>query len=297
MGFLASGTASSTGLMVDTFREAMRGLGWVEGRNVAYVYRFGEGRFERLPGLAAELVARPVDLIVAVPTAATVAAMKATATIPIVGVNVADPVAMGLAQSLSRPGGNVTGLAFSFTLDVWGKQLQILKEAVPGGRHIAVLTNPLNPGHSQGLPNIKSAAKALDLSLRVVEAPAPEALDAAFAMLARDHVDMLVVLGDPMFGSYADRLAQLSTHYRLPTMHGTRSNVEAGGLMMFAPNLTAQLAQAAVYVDKILKGARPGELPFEQPNKFELVINLRTARLLRLTLPQSLLLRADRLID
>jgi putative ABC transport system substrate-binding protein len=226
-----------------------------------------------------------------------VAAARATSTIPIVGVSLADPVGLGLASSLARPGGNVTGLSFSFSLDVWAKQLQILKDALPHARRIAVLMNSHNPGHALGTVHLKAAAQTLGLSIRFIEAGTPESIDAAFATLARESTDALIVLADSMFSSYASRLEVLSMRQRLPTMHGTRQNLVAGGLILFAPDLVAQAAQAATYVDKILKGAKPGELPFEQPNRFELVINLRTARALGLTLPQSVLLRADQLIE
>lgn len=296
VAFLGSGTASATAPAVETFRNALSTLGWVEGRTVAIEYRYAEGRFERLPVLAAEMARRAVDLIVALPTAATLAAARATSTIPIVGVSVADPVGLGLARSLGRPGGNVTGLSFSFSFDVWAKQLQILGDAVPQARRIAVLINPLNPGHPPGTVHVKAAAQALGLLVRFLEAGSPEAIDTAFATLAREPADALIVLGDPMFSGYASHLGALAMRQRLPTMYGTRQNLEAGGLLMFAPDLVAQVAQAATYVDRILRGAKPGDLPFEQPNRFLLIVNLRTAKALGLTMPQSVLLRADEVI-
>jgi putative tryptophan/tyrosine transport system substrate-binding protein len=297
VAYLGSGTSNATAPSVEAFRNALAALGWVEGRTITIEYHFAEGRFERLPGLAAEIVGKPVDLIVTLPTPATVAAARATTTIPIVGVSVADPVGLGLAKSLARPGGNVTGLSFSFSFDVWAKQLQILKDTAPRAKRIAVLINPLNPGHPPGTTHVKAAAQTLGLSVRFLEAGSPEAIDAAFAALAQEPPDALIVLADSMFSSYASRIGLLSMRQRLPTMHGTRLNLEADGLILFAPNLVAQAAQAAAYVDKILKGAKPGELPFEQPNRFELVVNLRTARALGLAVPQSVLLRADQLIE
>jgi putative ABC transport system substrate-binding protein len=297
VAFLASGTADATTRASETFRHALATLGWVDGKTVTLEFRYAEGRFERLPGLAAEAVGQRVDLIVALPTAATLAAARATKTIPIVGISISNPVDLGLARSLARPGGNVTGLSFSFSLEVWAKQLELLKDAVPQARRIAILMNPLNPGHPAGTAYLKAAAQTLGLSLRFVEARAPEAIDAAFTTLAREPVDALIVLGDSMFSSYASRLGELAMRQRLPTMVGTRQNLQAGGLIMFAPDLAAQVEQAATYVDKILRGARPGDLPFEQPNRFELVINLRTAKALGLTVPRSVLLRADQLIE
>lgn len=297
IGFLASGTTTASSRATTTFRDAMKGLGWVDGRNVAIEFRFAEGDYDRLPALAAELAGASVDVIVALPTAATVAASRATTTIPIVAVSVADPVGLGLARSLARPGGNVTGLAFSFSLDIWAKWLQLLTEALPHARTVAVLINPASPGHVHGVPNLKAAAQALNLSIEFLEARTPEGIDAAFARIARRRVDALVVLGDPMLSAHADRVGSHARQQRLPTMHGTRQSLEAFGLILYAPDLVDQVAQAAGYVDRILKGARPGDLPFEQPKRFELVINLRTAKALGLTLPQSLLLRADQLIE
>jgi putative tryptophan/tyrosine transport system substrate-binding protein len=297
IGFLGSGTSTASAASVDAFRDGLRELGWIEGRNIVVDYRFAEGRVERLPDLAAALVQKKVDLIVALPSASTVAAHNATRSMPIVAVSIADPVNLGLANSLARPGGNVTGLTFSVGLEVWAKQLQLLKEVVPSARRMAVLLNPGNPGHALGVGPLKAASQTLGVSLQWVEVRAPEEIGIAFAAMARERADALLVLGDPLFSSHAERLAALAISGRLATMHGTRQNVEGGGLMMYAPDLRFQARQAAAYVDKILKGAQPAELAFEQPKKFEFVINMKTARALGLVLPPSLLLRADQFLE
>jgi putative ABC transport system substrate-binding protein len=297
IGFLGSGTRSASQAAFDALLDGLRELGWIEGRNFRLVARFAEGRYEQLPALAAELVRSGVDLIVALPTPATIAARQATATVPIVGISVGDPVGQGLASSLARPGGNVTGLSISFDLGIWAKQLQLLKEAVPSARRIAVLINPGNQGHVHGVGIVRSAAATLGVTMQIVEARRPEDFPNAFATIAQGRADALIVLADPMFSAEPERLATLERTHRLPTMHGTRRNIEAGGLLLYAPDLVFQVRQAAAYVDKILKGAKPGDLPFEQPTKFLLVINLKTAKALGLTLPRALLLRADELIE
>jgi putative ABC transport system substrate-binding protein len=297
VGYLGAATSASSGPAVDALRGGLRELGWVEGRNLEIEFRFAEGRADRLPALATELVQRKVDLIVALPSSATIAAHAATKTIPIVAVSIADPVQLGLAASLARPGANVTGLTFSVGLDIWAKQLQLLQEAVPSLRRVAILANPGNPGHALGVESLQRAAQAIGLAIQFVEAGSPEALDGAFAGMARERAEAVVVLGDPLFSSHADRVTALSMKLRLATMHTTRANFEAGGLMMYSPDLADQLRQAARYVDRILKGARPGDLPFEQPTKFELAVNLKTARALGLSIPPKLLLRADRVVE
>lgn len=297
VGFMASGTATASAGMVEALREGLRELGWVEGRNIVVDYRFAEGRFDRLPDLAAEFVRQRMDLIVAAPTPAALAARNASTAIPIVMANVADPVGLGLVASLARPGGNVTGLSYSVDFDIFGKQLQLLKEAVPGARRIAVLSNPANPGHARAVSRVKAAAPSAGVSLQFLEARAVEELDGALAAMVRDHAEALLVVSDSLFGSHAPRLAALAARSRLPSMHGARSNVYEGGLMFYGPNLVHQLRQAAAYVDKILKGARPADLPVEQPTTFELIVNLKTAKTLGLTIPPSLRLRADRVIE
>ncbi len=299
IGFLMSGSSDS-GLSPPAraaFRDALRDLGWVDGRNIAIDDRFADGKFDRLPELAAELVGRNVDVIVASPTPAAVAAKNATSTIPVVVVSVADPVAAGLVASLSRPGGNVTGVSYSVGSDLFGKQLELLKEAVPRMRRVAVLTNPDNPGHATLASTVKATAASLGLELQFVGARAPGEFESAFAAMDHHHAQGLLVAQDAAFGIYRERLAALAVKHRLPSVYGLGGNVEAGALMSYGPDFPHQMRQAAAYVDKLLKGAKPAELPVEQPRKFELVINLKTANALGLTLPPALVQRADRLIE
>jgi putative tryptophan/tyrosine transport system substrate-binding protein len=242
-------------------------------------------------------VAERVDLIVAMPAAGAVAARRATASIPIVVVSVADPVRLGLAASLAQPGGNLTGLSFSVGLESIAKALQLFREVIPAASRIAVLTNPNNPAQAVAVADIEKAGRALGLELQFMQAGSAAGIDLAFAaMMARERVTALFVAPESLFVLHRARLAELTANHRLPSMHGVRENVDAGGLLSYGPSLRAQARRAAAYVDKILKGAKPGELPIEQPTTFELVINLKTARALGLAIPQGLLLRADEVI-
>jgi putative ABC transport system substrate-binding protein len=250
-----------------------------------------------LPDLAAELVRLKVDIIVATPTPAAVAARNATRTIPIVMRGVGDPVGLGLVESLARPRGNVTGLSYTVGTETIGKGLELLMEAVPSVRRVAVLSNPANPIHAHGVDSVKAVARSLGLQLQLLEARGPEGFDGAFAAMTRERAGALLVIADSMFDSHKARLGDLAVKSRLPSMHGYREVVEAGGLMSYGPSFPPQFRQAATYVDKILKGAKPGDLPVEQPTKFELVINLKTAKALGLTIPPSLLLRAGEVIE
>jgi putative ABC transport system substrate-binding protein len=297
IGFLAGGSSTDSAANVGKFREGLRALGWVEDQNVVIDFRFAEGRFDRLPDLAGELVRLKVDLIVAVPTPAALAAKNATGTIPIVMISVPDPVSLGLVASLANPGGNVTGVAFSVGIDIIGKELQVLKEAVPRARRVAILLNPTNPGHALTLGKAKADAQLLGLSLTFVEARGPSEFDSAFAAMARERVDAFLVVADSMFAAHGTRLAELAVRHRLPSVYAFREYVDAGGLMSYGPNLATQYRQAGVYVDKILKGAKPAQLPVEQPTKFELVLNLKTAKTLGLPISQSLLLQANDVIE
>ncbi len=296
IGYLSSGPATSN-LYREAFQQGLRELGWVEGQNIVTDYRFAEGRLDRLPDLAAELVQLKVDVIVASPTPAAVAAKNATGTVPIVMWGVGDPVGLGLIASLARPGGNVTGLSFSVGMDTFGKGLELLREAVPKVRRVAVLSNPANPAHALAINNVKVAARSLRVQLQLVEARGPNEFDGAFAVMAKERVAAVLVLADSVFVFQRARLADLAARNRLPSMHGNRENVEAGGLMSYGPTNVDALRRAASFVDKIFKGAKPADLPVEQPTKFELVINLKTAKALGLTIPQSLLLRADQVIE
>ena len=294
IGYLSSSSAT---VNPEAFRQGLRERGWVEGQNIAIDYRFAEDRFDRLPDLAAELVRLKVDVIVAGPTQPAVVAKNATRTIPIVMVSAADPVELGLIASLARPGGNVTGLSFSVNLELFGKGLELLKEAVPKLRRVAVLSNPANPAQACAIDKVKVAARSLAIPLQLLEARGPNEFDSAFAAMAKQRVDALLVVAEGLFLRHRARLADLEAKYRLPSMHGLKENVEAGGLMSYGPSIVATFRRAAVFVDKILRGTKPRDLPIEQPTKFELVINLKTAKALGLTIPPSLLQRADLVIE
>ena len=297
IGYLGTGSGSRGAPTVQAFREGLRELGWVEGRDVVIEYRWADGRFERLPELAAELVRLKVDVLVASPTPAAQAAKKATGTIPIVGVSLTDPVGLGLIASIARPGGNVTGVSYSLDPQMFGKHLALLREVVPKVRRVAILSNPAGPAQPATVRNIKDAALSLGLQLALVEARGPEDFDAAFATIARERVGAVFVVMDPAFIAQRERLPDLAAKSRLPSMFTQRTDAEAGGLMSYGPSIPGLYRRAATYVDKILKGARPGDLPVEQATTFELVINLKTARALGLTIPPSLLGRADHVVQ
>ena len=291
----ASGTLNNPNSAA--FRQGLRDLGWIEGQNIVIEFRSAEGQLDRLPALAAELVRLKVDLIVASPTPAAMAAKSATTTIPIVGLSLADPVALGLIPSLARPGGNITGVSYSVGADIFGKDLQLLREAVPNVRRVAVLSNPAGPTQPLILGNIKTAATSLGLQLLPVGARGPTELDGAFATMARERVGAVFVVTDPAYISHRARIVELANKHRLPSVFTQKADAEAGGLMSYGPSFTAIYRRGAYYVDKILRGAKPGDLPVEQPTKFELVINLKTAKALGLTIPPSLLQRADEVIQ
>ena len=297
IGYLGMGSATVSPPFVEAFREGLRELGLVEGQNIVIDYRFAEGRFDRLPELAAELVLLRVDVIMAGPTPPAMAAKNATGTIPIVMAGVGDPVELGLIASLARPGANVTGLSFSVGMDIFGKGLELLREAVPKFRRVAILSNPGNPSHALAITNVKAAAGSFGVQLQLLEAREPNQFDGAFAAMAKERVDALLVVADGMFILHRARLADLAAKNRVPSMHGVRENVEAGGLMSYGPSTVAAWRRAAFFVDRILKGAKPADLPVEQPTKFELVVNLKTAKTLGLTIPPSLLARADEVIE
>lgn len=281
----------------ESFRQELRRLGYAEGQNILIEYRSAGGSFERLPDLAATLVSLKVDVIVAVVTQATLAAKKATSTIPIVMVGVSDPVRSGLVASLARPGGNVTGTS-SVATDVVGKQLQLLREMLPKASRVAALWNPANPVFQKlQLGEATAAAANLRVQLEFIEARTPDELDRAFVVIAKQRTDALLVLADPVLYVHAARIADLAAKHRLPAVGAAREFADAGGLMTYGPNYSDAYRRAATYVDKILKGARPADLPVEQPTKFELVINAKTARALGVTIPQSLVMRADQVID
>jgi putative ABC transport system substrate-binding protein len=299
IGHLASGGDPSN-LLREAFLQGLRDLGYVEGRNVVIEYRSAEGKLERLPALAAELVALKVDVIVAAAgTVTALAARQATGTIPIVFIAAGDPVSAGLVTSLARPGGNLTGLS-ALSPELTSKWLELLKQTVPGVSRIAFLWQAgVTPERMERaiLKEADVAARALGVKLQVVEARGPADIDKAFSEMTRARAGALTVFSTPMFSSERKRLVDLAAKNRLPTMYSFRGYVDAGGLMAYGPNLADLARRAATYVDKILKGAKPGDLPAEQPTKFELVINLKTAKALGLTIPQSLLGRADEVIQ
>lgn len=296
VGLLLSGPGGNTP-SVEAFRQGLREFGWIEGQNMVIDYRLAEGRLDRLPDLAAELVRLKVDVIAAGPTPPALAAKSATGTIPIVMLGAAEPVALGLIKSLARPGGNVTGLSWSVNLEIIGKGLELLKGTVPNIRRVAILWNPANPAQAIAVEELKVAARSLGLQLELVEARGPNDFDGVFTAMAKRRVEALLVVPDSLFVLHGVRLAELEAKSRLPTIHGLRQNVDAGSLMSYGPSSTAVWRRAAYFVDKILRGANPSDLPVEQPTKYELIINLRAAKALGLRIPQSVLARADEVIQ
>ena len=283
----------------EAFLQGLTDLGYVEGRNVVIEYRDAEGKSERLPALAAELVALKVDVIVAASIQPALAAKQATRTLPIVFASVGDPVSSGLVTSLARPGGNVTGLSF-LAPELVGKHLELLKQAVPGVSRVAVLWQPGFLGERMEkdlLSRAEAAAQALGVRTQFVEARAPADFDRAFSEMTRARAAALTVLSSSMFLGERRRLVDLAAKHRLPAEYPYREFVDAGGLMSYGANIADLYRRAATYVDKILKGAKPADLPVEQPTKFELVINLKAVKALGLTIPQSVLSRADEVIQ
>ena len=302
----AQGTARRVGTLGNVqnlaikkvFDESLRGHGWIEGKNLIIDSRYFEGHAERLPALAAELVALKPDLLIATNTQTAVALKSATASIPIVFVAVADPVRLGLVQSLSRPGGNMTGLSLFVPGNFTGKAIQALREMVPTASKIANLVNPGNPFHmltvAEELPQI---ARSLGVALPVFEATTAEEIDIAFASAAAQHADAINVFGDALTLSNATRVTALAAKHRLPASYLYRQFVTNGGLISYGTDIADLFLRAGGYVDKVLKGAKPSDLPVEQPTKFELVINMKTAKALGLTVPPSLLASADEVIE
>lgn len=280
------------------FRQRLRELGWIEGKNILIEQRWAQGRRERYPELAAELVRLKVDVIVTPSTEAAMAVRKTTQAVPIVGTFLGDPVKLGLVQSYARPGGNVTGLSSEAGgLPIAAKTLEFLKQAVPTASRIAVLVNPKSDFAGRLLDDIGPAAKALKVELVPTEAASPEQLELAFARMQEGGAEALYVLSDAMFFAHRTRIAELAIRRHLPMASAMARIAQAGGLINYVMDFADNYCRAADYVDKILKGANPAELPIEQPTKFQLILNLKTARAVGLTLPQSLLVRADQLIE
>lgn len=297
VGYLTTAGLTTGSHLHAAFRQGLRELGWVEGQNIVIDHRRAEGKFERLPGLAADLARLEVDVIVATTTQAALAAKNATRTIPIITVAIGDPVATGLVTSLARPDGNITGLTFMMGPEMGGKLLQLLKEAVPQASRITALWNPTDPMHALLLREAENGARKLQVQLQPIAARDLDSLEGAFAAIARERPDALLIVPGPLFFFQRGRVLDFAAKNSLPAMHGSRESVEKGGLMAYGPDLVDLFHRAAIYVDKILKGAKPADLPIQRPTKFDFVINLKTARALGLTIPPSVLLRASQVIE
>ena len=295
IGLLGTGSAAAQSQWTAAFVQRMRDLGWVDGRNLTIEYRWAEGRSERFAEFAAEFVRLKVDVILTHNTPPVIAAKQATSVIPIVFATAADPVDTGLVASLARPGGNVTGLS-SQTTDLASKRIELLREVVPGLRQLAFLPQPDNPYVVFDMRQAEAAARALGLETASLEIRRAEDIGPAFEGL-KGRAEALYILPDPLLFTHRLRINTLALGARLPTIHSLREYVEASGLMSYGPNWSDQWRRAADYVDKILRGAKPADLPIEQPTKFDLVVNLTTAKVLGLTIPESFLLRADELIE
>ncbi len=293
IGYLGAGSRSSA--VVEAFQQGLRDLGYIEGQNITIEYRSTEGMAERLPNLAAELVQLNVDIIVVGGSPATQAAKNATKTIPIVMTNVTDPVGVGLVASLAHPGGNVTGLS-NVGSDLAGKQLELLKETSPKVSRVAVISDSAIPGNALWLGEMKVAAEALRITLQPVDVHRPDDFERAFSAIKKEHASALSALRNGVNNNYRARIVDFAAKSRLPAMYPEREFVEVGGLMSYGPNYADLYRRAATYVDKILQGRKPADLPVEQPTKFELIINLKAAKQIGLTIPPNVLARADRVI-
>jgi putative ABC transport system substrate-binding protein len=295
IGFLIAGTPSSVSSRVEAFRQGLAELGYVEGKNIVIEYRYGEGKLNRLPPLAAELVRLKVDIIVTGGPAPTRAAKEATNSIAIVMTNDSDPVGNGFVGSLAQPGGNITGLA-TLHPEISGKRLELLKETVPGLSHLVVFGESSNPGNTQNLKETELAAGAFGVQLQYVDVVDPKAIEISFRAATKGHADAVLVLPSFILNSHRTQVAALAVRGRLPAIYYSSQWVEDGGLMSYSVSVTDLSRRAATYVDKILKGAKPADLPVEQPTKFELVINLKAAKQIGLMIPSNVLARADRVI-
>jgi putative ABC transport system substrate-binding protein len=295
VGLLLGLSHSAIADRIQAFRQSMSALGYTEGKTLVIEDRYADGKFDRLPDIAAEFVRRKVDVIVTGGPSATRPAKAATATIPIVMAQDSDPVGNGFVVSLARPGGNITGLS-NYNPHLSGKQLELLKEVVPGLTRVAVLENSKESGNAQSLDETTVASAALKLKLQYLDLWDPKNIEAVFLGATKERAEAILVLSSPVATNYRKQLAQLAIKHRLPTMFQVPESVEAGGLMTYGVSIVDLWRRSAIYVDKILKGARPADLPVEQPTKFELVINLKTAKQIGLTIPPNVLARADRVI-
>jgi putative ABC transport system substrate-binding protein len=295
IGFLGGASSSFYAARTDAFRQGLNELSYIEGKNIVIEDRYADGKADRLPALAVELVRLKLDVIVATTAPSVLAAKKASATIPIVFVSVADPVASGLVASLARPGGNITGLTI-LAPELSGKRLELLKEAVPKATRVAFLWNSANPAHGLLWKESQAAAQELRLQLQSLEVRSSNDFENAFEAALRERAQALITAPEPLINTHLKRIVEFAAKNRLPAMYAGPEVVDAGGLMSYAPDYTHQYRRAATYVDKILKGTKPADLPVEQPTKFELVINLKTAKQIGLTIPQTVLYRADKVI-
>jgi len=296
IGFLGNSTAALEANLVAPFREGLREAGYIEGRNVVIDYRWAEGTYERFPALIAELVALKADVIVAAGTPAAVAVKKVAPATPLVMVAVGDPVGTGLVASLARPGGNLTGLV-SIAPDLEGKRLELLKEVVPKLTLVAFLVNPANPFHAVSETQARAAATALNLKVQFAAVRAESEFDQAFAAIMSERPGAFIMLADRLFLHHRARIVQFAARNHLPGIYAYRELVEAGGLMSFGPSYEAMHRRSAYFVDRILKGAKAGELPMEQPTQFQLILNSKTAKELALTIPREVLIRAHQIIE
>jgi putative ABC transport system substrate-binding protein len=295
IGFLGATSAVSVGDRTQALRKGLADLGYVEGKNIVIEWRYADGKPGELTSLAAELVQQKVDLLITQGSSSTRAAQRATRSVPIVMTASADPVGEGMIASFARPGGNITGLTIQAP-ELSGKRLELLKEIVPRASRVAVLLDPTNVGISARRMEIENAARAFAIRLQAVEVRAREDIERAFAAARKESAEALIVFRVAVFTTYRDRVVQLATHNKIPAIYEVKQFVEAGGLMSYSADEADNYRRAATYVDKILKGANPADLPVEQPTKFELVINLKTAKQIGLTIPQSVLYRADKVV-
>jgi putative tryptophan/tyrosine transport system substrate-binding protein len=294
VGILSAGVENAALNMV--LVDALRELGWVEGKNIAFEHRYAENRLERLPGLATDLVRLKVDVIAAAGTLAPLAAKQASSTIPIVMTTAGDPLGSGLVASLARPGGNVTGMSL-MAPDLGGKRLELLKEVLPRLARVAVLWNAANPYSALVFKETQAAGRTLGIEVQSLEVRAPDDFDGAFEAARQQRPDALITVEDPLTVNHRQRVADFTAGQQLPSLHGVREFAAAGGLMSYGASLADLIRRAAGYVDKILRGAKPADLPVQQPSKFELVINLKTAKTLGLTVPLTLQASADEVIE
>jgi putative ABC transport system substrate-binding protein len=296
IGYQSGGSSSAAAPRIDAFRQGLRELGYTEGKNIGFEYRYAEGNLDRIPDLIAELVRLKVNVIVSGTEQGIRAAQKATKTIPIVLTATGDPVESGFVVSLARPGGNITGTTSSTSSESTRKQVELLKEAVPQLSHLAVLWNPTNLSQKQRIKDVEAAAKALEVKLQLLGVERPADADNTFSAITKERPNGLLILRSPIIRILGTRITEFADKNRLPTMYSDSQFVEGGGLMSYAPNILDLDRRAAYYVDKILKGAKPADLPVEGPKKFEIVINLKTAQQIGLTIPAALLKRADKII-